>query len=340
MPGMDRTRRRSDLLAAADAVGAAGVLLRSPASFAWYTGGADNRVDHDSAGGAAAIVVTDEGEWVVTDEIEGDRFREEEVGHLGIEVVTHPWYGSAADVMTSITGGRRLAGDLPGIGDVDAGDALARLRYVLDDRDIERYRGVGADARGLLGDVALAVEPTTTEQEAAAMLAAEARRRGGFAPVALVAGAERLPRYRHPVPSDAPLGRRAMLVVSFERGGLYASFTAFVHFEPPDDEQRRGIDACEEVLRRMREEATKPGRTLGEIFDDCRRFYADAGFPDEWRHHHQGGIAGYRSREVIARPGEETVVAAGQAFAWNPSVRGAKAEETFVLTGDGPEVLT
>jgi len=89
----------------------------------------------------------------------------------------------------------------------------------------------------------------------------------------------------------------------------------------------------------MRQEATRPGRTLADAFDDCRRFYAEAGFPDEWRLHHQGGITGYASREVIATPHTEVPIEAGQAFAWNPSITGAKAEETFVLAEDGAELI-
>jgi hypothetical protein len=89
----------------------------------------------------------------------------------------------------------------------------------------------------------------------------------------------------------------------------------------------------------MREEATRPGRTVAETFADCRRFYADAGFPGEWRLHHQGGLTGYGSRELIATPHTDDLIEPGQAFAWNPSVTGAKAEETFVLTEAGPEVV-
>ena len=112
-----------------------------------------------------------------------------------------------------------------------------------------------------------------------------------------------------------------------------------VEFEEPEPEIRRHQAASDEILARMRDEATKPSRSLADAFADCRRFYDEAGFPDEWRLHHQGGMTGYASREVMATPYTDVPIENGQAFSWNPSVTGAKAEETFVLTEDGAEVV-
>ena len=163
---------------------------------------------------------------------------------------------------------------------------------------------------------------------------------GMFAPVLLAASADRLARFRHPIPCGGPLGGRSMLVVCAERGGLYANLTRMVAFEDPDPETLRRQQACEEIGRRMREEATLPGATLAEAFELCRTFYAEAGFPDGWLDHHQGGTTGYASREVVASPETQQEIQPGQAFAWNPSLPSAKAEETFVLLPGGPEVLT
>jgi Xaa-Pro aminopeptidase len=177
-----------------------------------------------------------------------------------------------------------------------------------------------------------------TETEAAGAVAAACRATGLFTSALMVGGAQRIPCHRHPIPAGAPLGARAMIVVCAERSGLYANLTRFVHFEPPDAELAAKLEACQGILARLRD-ATRPGRTLGDVFDDCRTFYADAGFADGWRHHHQGGLTGYRSREVIAAPGAAHEITIGQAFAWNPSLPGAKAEETFVLTAEGPDVV-
>jgi Xaa-Pro dipeptidase len=127
-----------------------------------------------------------------------------------------------------------------------------------------------------------------------------------------------------------------MLVVSAERGGLYANVTRMIHFEEPDTELVRRYEACATILRRMREEATHPDRALASAFEDCKRFYMEVGFSDEWRLHHQGGLTGYGSREIIATSESQQEIEVGQAFAWNPSITGAKAEETFILTRNGP----
>ena len=93
----------------------------------------------------------------------------------------------------------------------------------------------------------------------------------------------------------------------------------------------------EELLARARE-ATRPGRTHADVFADIQGFYADAGYPGEWRLHHQGGSTGYVSREVIATPSTNDPIEERMAFAWNPSISGAKAEETFLLRSSGPEL--
>jgi Xaa-Pro dipeptidase len=119
------------------------------------------------------------------------------------------------------------------------------------------------------------------EHEAAASLMYSCQRKGLSAPVVLVAADERIARYRHPVPRGDVFERRVMLVVVAEQHGLHISLTRFVDFEEPDEESKQRQKACDTILVRMREEATRPGRSLAEAFADCHRFYAEEGFPEE-----------------------------------------------------------
>lgn len=216
---------------------------------------------------------------------------------------------------------------------------MATLRRTLDPDAAEQLRAVGRDTTEALAEAALAVAPGVNELELAAEIAASCRRRGLSSPVLLAAADDRIAGYRHALPFGATIERRAMLVVSAERGGLYANLTRFVELEEPTAELTRRQNAADEILERMRLEATRPGSALADAFAACRGFYRDAGYPDEIRLHHQGGLTGYASREVIATPDTRHVIGVGQAFAWNPSIAGAKAEETFVLTESGPEVI-
>ena len=46
------------------------------------------------------------------------------------------------------------------------------------------------------------------------------------------------------------------------------------------------------------------------------------------------------ARILVAGPGDETRVEAGQIFAWNPSISGVKVEDTILITPDGADVIT
>ena len=231
---------------------------------------------------------------------------------------------------------------IPFEGATDVSQDVVPLRYVLDDEAVERYRRVGRDANRAVSEAIDSLPNyTISERQVAAIVAEACRRRGLFTPLLMAASEERMMRYRHPIlcfrgPS---LGRMMMVVVCAERGGLYANLTRIVLFEYPGEEVIRRQRACENILRRMRE-ATVPGRTLAEVFEDCKKFYAEEGFPGEWKDHHQGGLTGYGSREMIATSDTGLEIEPGMAFAWNPSLTGAKAEETFVLTESGPETIT
>ena len=314
------------------------LLLRRSANFAWYTNGGDNRVDRASPLGVADVLITLDGEYIFTNNIEAPRMREEQTP--GFEVVEHSWYEDEAATIRQVVGDVSLGTDFSLEGTPDVSSEVAHLRYVLDSDALERYRKVGADAAAAVTEAAGTLEPGMSERETAANLAAACRRRGLFSSVLLAAADDRIASYRHPIPHGEIIGRRAMLVVSAERGGLYANVTQMVHFEEPNGELKQRQKACEAILQQMREEATTSGRTLADAFADCQRFYAEAGFPEEWKLHHQGGMTGYASREIIATPQTHQEIRVGQAFAWNPSITGAKAEETFVLTESGPDVIT
>jgi Xaa-Pro aminopeptidase len=337
MTTTERQARRERLAGLMEREALEAILMRRPENFAWYTGGGNSRVEYASPLGAADVVVTKDGEYVLASTIEAPRMRAEEA--LGLEVLEYPWHDGPEAAVRDLVGSRPLGADVRLDNASDVRDGLSSLRRVLDPDAIARLRSVGADLTMALAEAADEVEPGMTENFAAEAIAGACRGRGLVPTVLLAATDERIRRFRHPLPTGATIEGRAMLVASAQRGGLYANLTVIVDFDELDRETALRQAACDEILARMREEATRPGRTLADAFADCRRFYADEGFPDEWRLHHQGGPTGYASREVIATPHTAVPIEVGQAFAWNPSITGAKSEETFVLTETGPEVV-
>ncbi|HEX6506316.1 MAG TPA: M24 family metallopeptidase [Chloroflexota bacterium] len=331
-------RRREQIREIIEREGLGAIVLSRFPNFAWYTGGGDNRVDHSAPFGVADIVVTPTHECVVTSNIEAGRMRDE--GPPGFEVVAYPWYEDNSLILADLSEGKPIGSDGTVQGSRDVTQQIAALRRVLDDGAVAQYREVGALAVAAMDEACSSLAPGMREWDAVARLEAACRHRGLYSPVAMAAGDDRIVEYRHPVVRGIRFTHRVMLVLCAERYGLYANLTRFVQFVEPDAELQQRFQACRTILARMREEATRPGRTLAEAFADCKRYYADAGYPEEWQLHHQGGMTGYATREIIATSRTAVDIQIGQAFAWNPSITGAKEEETFVLTPAGPGVLT
>jgi len=319
-----------------------GVVLTRRCNFSWYTGGAHNHVSEACDAGVSSLVATAGAAVVVANNIEATRLRGEDLP-AGVPVIEYAYYDPQARraALAEAIGDGRFAADAAVEGfDLAATDgAFDRLRWVLTPAEIDRYRALCRAAAEGVEAAARQATPGMTEAQIAGSMASELRGRGCAPWVLLVGADERIVLHRHPLPTRKAVERCAMLVTTAERGGLLAAVTRLVHFGPVPADLARRHQAVASVDAALIG-STRPGATLGDIFAAAQQAYADAGFADEWRRHHQGGSIGYLPREVKAAPGSDVRALAGQAFAWNPSIAGTKCEDTILCTDADAEPLT
>jgi antitoxin VapB len=130
-----------------------------------------------------------------------------------------------------------------------------------------------------------------------------------------------------------------MLNLCARRWGLCISITRFVHFGAMPQALQDAFGVAAEVNARLLA-ATKEGASAADLFRVAADSYAALGHPGEELRHHQGGATGYAEREWLATPAGTERVVNNEAFAWNPSVAGGKAEDTVVLRDGKIELLT
>jgi hypothetical protein len=317
---------------ALEAAGGAALIVSAPENVRWLLCGRGRPVDVGSAD--YTIVLRDGAAVVLYADIERSRVAgEERLEELGYELVPFPWHEEPGAMVSRLAGAEAL-------GDGQLELELAPHRQALGEEEVERYRSAGADAAAAFVEAIGVLRPELTELEAAGELARAARNRDLVARVNLVAGEERQPVHRHPLPTSAPLGRHALLAFTVERAGLHVSMTRIVSFGPPPERLAELVQASAEVDAAVIS-ASQPGVTHGELFEVIAEVYERLGFPEEWRRHHQGGLTGYKGREVFAVPSEPTALPPFGAVAWNPSITGGgKSEDTVLVRAEAHEVVT
>jgi antitoxin VapB len=315
------------------------LLLQRVSSVAWATSGAAAYVNTARSEGEAFLLITREKQFLFTNNIEAPRLEKEEgLITQGWEFSIAPWFETNR-FFQELMGKMKVAADgiFPGVPDLSID--IAHLRANLTQVEGERFRTLGRLCAQAMASAIHFVHPGQTEFEIAGLLADETMRRGVQATVTLIATDERIFNFRHPLPTAKKLDRYAMLILCGRQNGLVCSITRSVHFgHLPEEIQKKALSVARIDAAMIN--ATRPGRSLGEIFQTTIDEYARIGYPDEWRLHHQGGPTGYEPREYMARPGASEKVSLGQVYAWNPSITGTKSEDTILVTETGNEILT
>lgn len=333
------------------------LVLSDAANVNWWLDGVRTHVAQLADGGEAIVVVRRDGEELRTSASEGPRLREE-----AFAAGTRPAIAGstpAADarpphitvldwwepLLPAFAAGERVGSDRPdAVAAAQAAPAavadlaadLTALRAALSPAEQDRLRALGGDAARALTTALERARGDESEHALAGRTAGLLLERAIEPLCLLVAGGERLPRFRHPTPTAAPLGERALVVVCGRRDGLIVSLSRIRAFARPAPHEQDGYRALLEVEAALLA-GTRAGARLGDVAQAGRDAYGANGLPaDEWRHHHQGGPCGYTLRDKLATPADDDVVVAGQAFAWNPTGGGWKVEDTVLAAAAGP----
>ena len=319
-------------------------LFTTQAGVAWVTAGLEDRVSRNEEPALVWALVTEHEAHLITNNVEEPRLlAEEQVATLGFQVRVQPWHrpGGLGAAVDDLTSGMRLANDGHGPG-VVAPDELAALRLPLMPAEGERLTRLGEECAEAIEASLRNWRASDRECEVAGAIAAALEERRIFPSLILVGGAARRRRFRHPVPTDAVCGSDALAAIVGYRWGLNVSCSRSVAAGPPDPTlTRRHRAAC--AVEAAMINATRPGLCWEDVLDAAKAAYEAVGFPGEWQAHLQGGPVGYLSREFDVVPGTaaaRSLIPAGAAFAWNPTVQGGKSEDTFLLTEAGPRSIS
>lgn len=315
-----------------------GVIISRVANFSWFTGGGNNFVAINTENGASSLLVTNKKLYLLSNNIEANRIKQEELAELKIDDIVCTWHQDNKLVEMA----KKIAGEKIGIDrqeeNLEYVD-ISTLHLPLLDVEIERYKSLGEKVSKIVSDVCYEITPGITENQVAGKLSEYFWSQGLIPVVLLIAADERISNFRHPIATNKKIDNYVMVVVCVYEKGLIVSMTRLVSFGKINKEiQKKHSAVCEIDATFIL--ATIPGKRVGDVFKSGIEAYRKTGFHDEWEKHHQGGPCGYKTRYYRATQLSSEIIKPGYAFAWNPSITGTKSEDTIVVTEEKPLIIT
>lgn len=307
------------------------VYLKRQDSFAWLTCGGRNYVGPGETGNCGLLVTKDK-LYAITNNIEAPRMvNEEKLEEKGFKTLYDPWHDNGFEKRTieSLVPSRLVGYDTS-----NALEAIKLLRFDLTEEEIERYRKNGEDASLALEGAALRIEKGSTEFQACSLIVQAMQAKGFETLSVFAAGDDRITSYRHAVPAENVINKRAQLGGNFRRYGLVVCLTRYLYFYQPEASLVAQYRANQRIDCAMMH-SSRPGRPFTEPLEIGRALYKKEGWEAEFDKHHQGGPIGYAGRDFRVDFNTPGVIAAHQAFCWNPSITGTKSEDTVICTDQG-----
>jgi hypothetical protein len=311
-----------------------GVEIKSQANFSCITRGR-GFIGLASTLACGSLLITSNDVFLLSENIEAKRLYVEQLeANPMIKVVEFPWDDRSmrGTIYRDITNGLKIATEN------ELESELFKLRTILSDYDIIDYKNLSYQAASILEEICKGLRPGITEYELAGVISNEFWQANIEPITILVAFDERACLYKHPLMIGNKLRNYALVSVCGRRNGLIVSITRNAMLMA-DQDILDNHSRCAAVYASFIEKL-KVNEKLNNIFLSGIRQYEEVGYPCEYKNHHQGGLTGYVPREMRATADCSHVVSASEAYAFNPTIKNAKCEDTVLVTPDGVEIMT
>jgi Xaa-Pro aminopeptidase len=277
--------------------------------------------------------------WLISSNVDSQRLFDEEMDGLGFQLKEWPWHLGRDQLVADLTVGRKVACDRAVGHFKNVRDRLLPLRWVLSAYEQACLHVVGPLVSHALEATCRTMTPGMTEREIAGQLSHRLLHRG-VQPLAIEVAADgRSRRYRQCGFTSKAIRQQAVMTIVARKYGLCAGASRSVVFGPPDPEFRREFDAAAKVMATYIA-SSWPDALPQEILGTGRHVYQLAGFPEEWRYCPQGRVTGRAASELTLTPKTTELLRANSAVTWHASAGGARLDDTYLVTDQGPKPLT
>lgn len=318
------------------------LLIQKHPNYSWMTAGGKSFVANCFDNGAVALLVTRCGCYALCNVIETPRLiAEEQLPELGFEIIDYPWQENRLEqnVKKHVSSLDRVVSDTPlGSAKVKP-EWITPLRLQLTGNEIARYRYLGDKMSEGLEAYLHTVVPGMTEYEIAGGISKALWPYGIEQVMHLVSADERADRFRHALPTHKKLAHNLIVSINGRYKGLVVTVSRMVYIGTPGKAFVKQYEDCCEMECLTASKAAVGADEL-TLYETLRQAYIDKGYPNMFDKHGQGGCQGYWPREYMVTPTSHHPIMENQVYCFNPVVDGTKTEDSFIVTGHGPQMIT